>query len=74
LSKDLTPQHRKILNHLTRVGHISAREAIITYSIMSLSSRMCELEDRGYKIKTEEMQHPVTHQRYVRYSINKEGN
>jgi hypothetical protein len=65
----LSPQHRKILNHINRAGHITAREAIVEYSITSLHSRLAELTKLGYRFKTERREHPVTGQPYNRYSI-----
>lgn len=62
-------QNTLILNHLLRTGSITQREAMIDYSIQSLTKRISELRSRGYKIKSEKRQHPTTGQRYVRYVL-----
>jgi hypothetical protein len=65
----LTPQMRMILNHVNRVGYITARAAIMDYGIMSLSRRICDFEDAGWTVETEERKNPATGQRYVRYFL-----
>ncbi len=62
-------QNSLILNHLLRTGSITQREALIDYSIQSLTKRISELRSRGYKIKSENRLHPTTGQRYVRYVL-----
>ena len=64
-------QHDQILTHLKRARSISQREAIIEYSIQSLTKRISELRQLGYNIKTVHKRHPVTHQRYARYVLFK---
>jgi hypothetical protein len=59
----------KILNHIKRQGSISQREAIMDYSIQSLTSRISQLRRKGYKIITRHYLHPVTGQSYARYSL-----
>lgn len=65
----LTPQLRMILNHCKRVGYITGRSAIMDYGIMSLSRRMVDLQELGFKVRTEERRHPGTGQRYRRYYV-----
>lgn len=60
-----------ILSHLKRAKSISQREAMIDYSIQSLTKRISELRSMGYKIKTVHKHHPVTGQRYARYTLGR---
>jgi len=62
-------QNKLILAHMLRTGSITQREAMIDYSIQSLTKRISELRASGYKIKSEKRQHPTTGQRYVRYIL-----
>lgn len=62
-------QNSLIINHMIRTGSITQREALIDYSIQSLTKRISELRTRGYKIKSEKRLHPTTGQRYVRYVL-----
>jgi hypothetical protein len=59
-----------ILIHMRRAGSISQREALIDYSVQSLTKRISELRANGYKIKSEKRLHPTTGQRYVRYVLD----
>lgn len=65
----LTPQLRKILTHVNRVGYITVRAAMMDYQIGSLSRRICDLEDLGFTVTTETRKNPGTGQRYVRYFV-----
>lgn len=60
-------QHQKLLAHFKKAGSITVREAMVEYSIQSLTKRIQELRDRGFKIKSVVKYHPVTQQKYVRY-------
>ena len=64
-------QHHKILKHLRRAGSITVREALVEYSIASLTKRIQELRALGYEIVSTTKHHPITQQRYVRYSFPK---
>jgi hypothetical protein len=64
-------QNAIILHHLYRTGSISQREALIDYSIQSLTKRISELRDEGFEIQTQRKKHPVTGQRYARYVMSK---
>jgi len=50
--KTLT-QKERIIRHLNDKGSITALEAHQEYGIMRLTSRICELKDKGYKIRSE---------------------
>jgi len=65
-------QHALILKHLRTTKGITVREAMIEYSISSLTKRMHELRGLGYDIVSNKKAHPVTGQRYVRYTLQKE--
>lgn len=66
-------QVQVLLSHLRRVKSkgISQREAMIDYSIQSLTKRISELRDMGHNIKTIHRKHPVTGQRYARYVLER---
>lgn len=64
-------QLQTILSHLKRTKSISQREAMIDYSIQSLTKRISELREMGYNIKTVHKKHPVTGQRYARYVMGR---
>lgn len=68
----LTPQLRKILNHVRRTGYISGRTALLDYGIAALPRRISDLEELGYVVRREQRQHPATGQRYVRYHVSLE--
>lgn len=46
-------QKQKVLRHLKQIGSITPLEAFNDYAIMRLTSRICELKDEGYDIKSE---------------------
>lgn len=62
-------QTTQILEHMKRTGSITMREALLDYSIQSLTKRISELRQAGYKIETEHKHHPTTGQRYARYKL-----
>lgn len=62
-------QRQQILKHLKNAGSITQREAIVEYSIQSLTKRVSELRREGYNIAGENKRHPMTGQRYKRYSL-----
>ncbi len=64
-------QNQILFAHLKRTGSISQREALVDYSIQSLTKRISELRDMGYNIVTQHKKHPVTGQRYARYLLVK---
>lgn len=66
-------QNDLILNHIDKNGSISQREALMDYSIQSLTKRISELRAEGWPIVREFHHHPVTGQRYARYKFDTEG-
>ena len=62
-------QNNLILKHLRNTKGITVREALIEYSISSLTKRVHELRGLGYDIVSTRKSHPVTGQRYVRYTL-----
>lgn len=68
-NKPLTPQALTVLTHLRVAGSITQREAILDHSVQSLTRRITELQDKGYQILREDKKHPLTSQRYARYSL-----
>lgn len=68
-----TTQHTNILKHLRTTKGITVREALIEYSISSLTKRIHELRGLGYDILSTTKRHPVTKQRYVRYTLHEEA-
>lgn len=65
-------QHSNIIKHLQKAGGITVREAMIEYHISSLTKRVHELRALGYDIASNPKKHPVTGQRYVRYTLTSE--
>lgn len=65
-------QHKLIIKHLRTTKGITVREAMIEYSISSLTKRVHELRGLGYDIESVRKQHPVTGQRYTRYFLSEE--
>ena len=65
-------QHTKIIKHLQTAKGLTVREAMIEYSISSLTKRVHELREMGYDIASNPKRHPVTGQRYVRYTLTSE--
>ena len=66
-------QHSLILKHLRTTKGITVREALIEYSISSLTKRVHELRGLGYDIMSTRKSHPVTGQKYVRYTLMTEA-
>lgn len=64
-----TTQHTMILNHFKKAGSITVREAIVEYSIQSLTKRIAELRSVGYDILSQVKKHPITGQQYTRYIL-----
>jgi len=65
-------QNQIILKHLNKAGSITVREAIVEYSIQSLTKRVQELRESGNHIMSHVKYHPVTGQKYVRYTLESE--
>jgi hypothetical protein len=66
-------QLESIIRHINYAGHITNRQALIDYSIQSLTRRIVDLEEKGFRFIKEEAQHPVTGQRYTRYRLDPNG-
>lgn len=64
-------QNEIILKHIRTARSISQREALIDHGIQCLTKRISELRHQGYKIKTVHKKHPLTGQRYARYSLGR---
>ena len=64
-------QNAILLAHFKKARSISQREALVDYSIQSLTKRISELRDMGYNIVTQHKKHPITGQRYARYVLKK---
>ena len=62
-------QTQQILKHINKAGSISQREAYLDYGIQSFHRRLTDLREEGYLIVGEEKFHPVTRQKYTRYSV-----
>ena len=65
--KTLTQKDR-ILRHLNDKGSITALEAMKEYGIMRLTSRVCELKDQGYKIRSEFISSKNRYNEHVSFS------
>ena len=63
-------QHDKIMKHLRKAGSITVREAMVEYSVSSLPKRIQELRELGNEIVSNVKFHPITGQKYVRYTLN----
>ena len=68
-TKKLSPQAQTVFNHMCTAGSITQREAILDHSVQSLTRRITEIQDAGYRVSREDKRHPVTDQRYARYTI-----
>jgi hypothetical protein len=66
----LSPQARMVLSHLSTAGTITQREALMDHSVQSLTRRITEIRDEGFKVVGVWKKHPTTGQRYMRYSFN----
>lgn len=64
----MTPQARAVLNHMKTAGSITNVEANAVLRVRSVSRRITELRDCGYRIR-KETKYDSTGQRYVRYYL-----
>jgi hypothetical protein len=62
-------QHDKIMKHLIKAGSITVREAMVEYSVSSLPKRIQELRELGNEIISNIKFHPITGQKYTRYTL-----
>lgn len=65
----LTPQAHTVYKHMRDAGSITQREAILDHSVQSLTRRITEIQDKGIPVIREDRKHPITGQRYARYSL-----
>lgn len=65
---DMT-QLDRILTHMEKAGSITQREALLDYSIQSLTRRIADLRELGYDVISERRTHPTTGQSYTRYFL-----
>ncbi|WP_319413843.1 helix-turn-helix domain-containing protein [uncultured Cohaesibacter sp.] len=63
-------QCERIIQHMEENGSITQREAYIDYGIQSFHRRIADLRERGYVLRGEARQHPVTKQEYTRYYLD----
>ena len=66
-------QHNMILTHLRASKGLTLREALLDYSIQSFPKRISELRKSGHRIDGIPGRHPVTNQRYTRYTLVEES-
>ena len=65
-------QNSKIITHLRATKGLTQREAMMDYSIQSLTKRISELRKAGYRIDGIKGKHPITGQQYTRYTLIEE--
>tara|TARA_Y100000114_G_C11704082_1_gene299998 strand:+ start:468 stop:683 length:216 start_codon:yes stop_codon:yes gene_type:complete len=61
-------QKQRIIRHLKDKGSITALQAMKEYGIMRLTSRICELKNEGYNIKSEFISSKNRYNETVSYS------
>ena len=61
-------QKQRIIRHLKDKKSITALQAMKEYGIMRLTSRICELKDEGYNIKSEFVSSKNRYNESVSYS------
>lgn len=66
-------QITKLISHFKKAKSITVREAMIEYSIQSLTKRIQEMREMGHNIISVQRRHPVTKQRYVRYHMTEQS-
>ena len=64
----LSPQARKVLEHMQATGSISNVEANAVHRVRSVSRRITEIGAAGFNV-SKDFRRDVTGQRYVRYSL-----
>jgi|TARA_R110000787_G_C13114982_1_gene414098 hypothetical protein len=66
----MTNKLNSIEEHLFDVGHISSREALLDYNIVSLRDAIYKLRKKGLDIVSELRVNPVNNKTYTRYWKN----
>lgn len=67
----LSPQAKTVYKHIKSAGSITQREALLDHSVQSLTRRITEIRKQCIPIISEFKYHPITGQRYARYSIGR---
>lgn len=67
--KKARTQVEHLVSHMQRIGPISVREAMLEYKVGSLSRRMVDIQEMGYKVVKFDRVNPVTNNVYVRYGL-----
>lgn len=65
----MSPMATTVLNHIRKTGSITGREAILEYSCQSLTKEINRIRSAGHEVRTIIKHHPITGQRYARYSL-----
>jgi hypothetical protein len=68
-----TSQEKLILAHLRKTTGITVREAMVEYSVNSLTKQISRLRNKGHNIISTWRSHPITGQRYTRYTLLEES-
>ena len=68
---NLAPQSRLVYQHMKRAGSISPRDAMADHGMAAgtLARRICDIEVEGFTINRERKTHPITGNRYTRYTL-----
>jgi len=66
-------QEKLILAHLRKTSGITVREAMVEYSVNSLTKQISRLRNKGHTIISTWRRHPITGQRYTRYTLLEES-
>lgn len=69
LTTEVTPQAMIVLRHIEAAGSITQREALMDHGVQSLTKRISELRSAGADIVVASKRHPLSKQRYARYSL-----
>lgn len=66
---DLTPQARKVLQHLRQHGSLTQRSALIDLGVMALPRRIADLKEAGFDVVSVREKNKITGQRFARYEL-----
>ena len=66
-----TPQTQveKLIVHMTTIGPISLREALMEYGVQSLTRRISDIREAGFDVVAYPKRNPVTGQEYTKYGL-----
>ena len=62
-------QVEMILDHMTKRGSITQRDAYIDYGVSSFFRRLTDIEEMGYQLDRVIKRHPITGQQYTSVSL-----